>query len=373
MRKLVNNKVVDIDNITLFELAAEGLARQQSSVSTTSDGLDGELNSEKAQEYIKLYDILNKSLTYPLHAIDTDIKYSAIGTFIRASIDEDEEVDMWIDNGLNIRLDNETGLTLKLINSTWSIIYDKEEYEDNTDLSFYEDEIGYKEYKWVLEKVAVGEVDADFYKEFMPEFVEACNNSQTVFNWEIQNILTFSQIPDTIGLVENSIIDKDNDCEYILDIYSNGEVETGEKVTVLRLSGGSNVSSKNKKVKTYTFDMYKKDKLEKCEIQGVKNLFRQLCILKDAEGLSRFQEFKAVVIGDDIVFTIGDRIYTCKSRRLSEVQEVAYKAELISVDGGKIYFSKKRRIQKGVVREHIYNYTIKTDDIRLSKIQYVEK
>ena len=373
MRKLVNNKVVDIDNIELFELAAEGLARQQSSVSATSDGLDGELNSEKAQEYIKLYDIINKSLTYPLHAIDTDIKYSAIGTFIRASIDEDEDIDMWIDNGLNIRLDKETGLTLKLINSTWSIIYDKEEYEDNTDLSFYEDEIGYKEFEWLLEKVAVGEVDADFYKEFMPEFIEACNGSQTVFNWELQNILTFSQIPDKIGLVENSIVDKDNECEYILDIYSNGEIDTGDKITVFRLSGNSSVSSKNRKIKTYTFDMYKKDKLEKCEIQGVKNLFRQLCILKEADGMSRFPEFRAVLTGDDIVFTVGDKIYTCKSRKLSEVKEVAFKADLIAVDMGKIYFSKKRRIQKGVVKEQIYNYLIKNEDIRLSKIQYVEK
>ena len=124
MKKLVNGKVINIDNIELFELAAEGLALQNTAVSITADGIEGNINSPLVRRYIKQYDIFFKSMPYPLYAIEADIKYATLGNFIKAF--SKEKIDMWVDKGLHIKLDKETGMTLRIVNNTWSIIYNKE-------------------------------------------------------------------------------------------------------------------------------------------------------------------------------------------------------------------------------------------------------
>ena len=86
MKKLVNSKVIDIDNIELFEMAAEGMVLQSQTVSNTSDGIDQDMNSPAIQRYIKLYDIFFKSMPYPLYAIESDIKYATLANFIKSCL-----------------------------------------------------------------------------------------------------------------------------------------------------------------------------------------------------------------------------------------------------------------------------------------------
>ena len=106
MKKIVNGKVINIDNLELFELAAEGLALQNTAISNTADGVECNINSPLVSGYIKKYDIFFKSMPYPLYAIEADIKYATLGNFIKAL--SKEKIEMWVDRGLHIKLDGPT-------------------------------------------------------------------------------------------------------------------------------------------------------------------------------------------------------------------------------------------------------------------------
>ena len=181
MKKLVNGKVININNIELFELAAEDLARQNTAVSVTSDGIEANMNSPLIHKYIKQYDIFFKYMPYPMYAIENDIKYATLGNFIKSLAKE--KVIMWVDNGLHIKLDEQSGMTLKIVNNTWSIIYSKENKEDNTSMELFKESVGYNEYSWLLKRIINKENTAKFYTEFMPDFVAACNNQPIVIKW----------------------------------------------------------------------------------------------------------------------------------------------------------------------------------------------
>ena len=190
MRKLVNGKVIDINNIELFELAAEGLALQNTATSSTNDGIEANINSPLVRKYIKQYDVFFKAMPYPLYAIESDIKYATLGNFLKSL--SKEFITMWVNHGLNIKLDKDTGMTLRIVNNTWSIVYVTDVIPDNTSLELFKDCVGYNEYSWLLRKIINKETTANFYMEFMPDFVKACNGQPMVIKWELENILTFS-------------------------------------------------------------------------------------------------------------------------------------------------------------------------------------
>ena len=213
MKKLVNGKVIDVDNIELFELAAEGLALQNTATSNTSDGLDGTIDSLLVRKYIKQYDAFFKSMPYPLYAIEDDIKYATLGNFIKSLAKE--KVTMWVDRGLFIRVDGSTGMCIRIVNNTWGITYSQEK-TDNTSLEIYKNKVGYKEYSWLLKKIINKETTANFYKEFMPAFVEACNNQPMILKWELENILTFGSVPCKTEFKQNKIINLQTDEFHII-------------------------------------------------------------------------------------------------------------------------------------------------------------
>lgn len=378
MKKLVNGKVIEIDNIELFELAAEGLALQSTAISTTNDGIEANINSPLVRKYIKQYDIFFKAMSYPLYAIEADIKYATLGNFIKSLAKE--HIDMWVDNGLHIKLDKGTGMTLRIVNNTWSIIYVKEDRIDNTSMDLFKESVGYKEYSWLLRKIVNKETTANFYTEFMPDFVRACNSQPMVLKWELENILTFGNIPNRIEFLPNKIINPDADEEYTLDIYCTGTVETDEKIPVFNLSGDSCVAkSTYKSIKTYGFDAYAKPlsdgaktsgKFEKCKVTGLHNLFMQLCSIKSVNELNKFPYFEGIIVDNSLVFVIDKRLYLAKSNRIMEPKDIAHGVELYAVENGKIYFIKSKKINDKISKDSLYSYSIKNGALRLCKIVF---
>jgi len=377
MKKVVNGKVVNIENIDLFELAAEGLALQNTTVSITSDGVEGNINSPLIKKYIKQYDIFFKAMPYPLYAIEADIKYATLGNFIKTLAKE--KINMWVDKGLYIRIDESTGMTLKIVNNTWSIIYNKEHKEDNTSMSLYENETGYNEYNWIINKIVNKESTANFYAEFMPEFVQACNNQPMILKWELENILTFGNIPNRMEFKQNKIINPQENMEYTLDIYCTGSVDTDEKIQSWSLSDISSIgtSVKYKQMKTYGFDSYSKSisdasksngKLEKCKINGLHTLFLQLCGLKSACEMNTFPNFEGIIMDTHLIFTIERRLFIAKSNRLTEPKDIAHGVELYSVENNKVYFIKSKKINEKVSKDILYSYSIADGTVRMCKI-----
>ena len=379
MKKLVNGKVIDIPNMKLFELAAEGLALQNTTVSNTSDGLEGNVNYELVRKYLKQYDVFFKYLPYPLNAIEHDIKYAALGSFIK-SISR-EKVKAWVNNGLNIVIDEVSGMTIKFINNTWSIYYirDCDIVEDNTNLALYKDAIGYAEYKWILDKMVKKESTVDFYNVFMKDFIEACNSNSVLLKYEMENMLTFSTIPNKQEFRQNKIININTNEEYMLDIYCNGqtEVEGEDKECMKFTPSGVTLETKKKRIKTYAFDAYAKllddstnakCKLTQTKIIGLHNLFLELCAIKSVAESSQFPNFYGAILDTHLVFTINKRLFIAKSNRLMmEPIEVANGVELYAVENNKVYFTKSKKINDRVTKDTLYSYSIKDNNIRLCK------
>lgn len=378
MRKIVNSKVININNIELFELAAEGLALQKTAVSVTDEGIEADINSPLLQRYIKQYDIFFKAMPYPLYAIEADIKYATLGTFI-ARLSKDK-ITMWVDRGLHILLDKETGMTLRIVNNTWSIIYETSHKENNTNIELYRDSVGYMEYRWILNKIINKETTANFYQEFMPDFIKACNGQNMIIKWELENMLTFGIVPNKTEFKQNKILDLNNNEEYLLDIFCTGTASTGEKIQSWNLSDNSfgGPSTRYKQIKTYGFDAYSKpmadgsksnSKLEKCKITGLHNLFMQLCAIKEANDAPTFPNFEGVISDTNLVYTVDNRLYVAKSNRLTDSKDIAHGVELYTVENNKVYFVKSRRINEksGIYKDNLYSYNIADGKIRLCK------
>lgn len=380
MKKLVNGKIVDIKNIALFEQAMEGLAIRNTTMSKTSDGLNGSIDTSAVKRYIKQYDIFFKYMPYPLYAVESDVKYATLGNFIKSL--SKEELDIWVRNGLSIRIDKTTGMTLKIVNNTWSIIYDTKEHKDNTAMNNFSNLTGYKEYNWILNKVLNKESTSDFYKVFMPEFVAACNDNQIILKWELENMLTFGQIPQRRAFKANRLIDVDDNKEYFIDIYSDGTIEAtdGRSVYTINFTTKEPTSSVRKRQeKAYNFDAYVKDldengseksKMSKTRMIGLMTMFIELCGYKNAKELKEFPTYYGAISGGYLVLNIEGRLIVFSKDRQSEPKLVASGIELYTVENNKVYFTRSKGVTDSIAKDTLYSYNLKDGITRICKIIY---
>lgn len=376
MRKIVNGKVVDVINMELFELAAEGLIKQKKAVSNISDGIDKAVNSTRIQTYLKLYDSFIKSMPYPLYAIEEDIKYAALGTFIKGKIKNEDK--LWVRNGLHIKLNDETGMSIHMVNNTWSIEYNTVEQSDNTSLDVYKENIAYDEYKWIVDKALKGESTGAYYNVFMKDFVKACNGSSITLKWELENILTFSNIPEKQEMPENKIVDYDNKVEYLMDIFLKEKVKskTDSQVT-MSLVGNGGVRTVYKETSIYDFDTFSKkfdadskDKIEKAKLVGMQNVFNTASIIKRGLNLKEYPSFFGFIIEDNIVFSINKRLYMCDKNRVMKPIDIAYNVDVFAIDNSSVYFTKKIKTIERVNKINVYKYNTFDKTTRICGIQF---
>ena len=376
MRKIVNGKVVDVLNMELFELAAEGLIKQKKAVSNISDGIDKAVNSTRIQTYLKLYDSFIKSMPYPLYAIEEDIKYAALGTFIKGKIKSEDK--LWVRNGLHIKLNDETGMSIHMVNNTWSIEYNTVEQSDNTSLEIYEENIAYDEYKWIVERALKGESTGAYYSIFMKDFVKACNGSSITLLCELVNILTFSNIPEKQEMPENKIVDYDNKIEYIMDIFLKEKVKskTDSQVT-MSLVGKGGVRTIYKETSIYDFDTFSKkfdtdskDKIEKAKLVGMQNVFNTASIIKKGLNLKEYPSYFGFIIEDNIVFSINKRLYMCDKNRIMKPIDIAYNVDVFATDESSVYFTKKIKTIERVNKINVYKYNTFDKTTRICGIQF---
>ena len=343
MKKLVNGKVVNLDNIDLFIKAAEDLAVSRTAISVTSEGIKGKIDSPLLQEYIYLYNVFYKSMPFPLYAVEDDMKYVTLANFIKQF---GQDAPMWVKNGLYILIDKKTKMAVYFVNNTWSIVYVADVEETNTDMDNYKDNIGYKDYKWLLDKILKSESTSTYYQEMMPKFVEACNNQPMILKWELENILTFGNIPKKTEFRSNRIIDLDSNKEYMIDIYFSGYRETGEKSIVWNFVDDTDTVQK-KKMKVYEYDCYEKElgisgvgmkesKIKKTNLPGALGLFLNLSSIRSNSDSNYFSDFQGLIAGNNLVYVIGDTLYHGKKNKTTEHKVIADKVELYGYDSSMV-------------------------------------
>lgn len=377
MRKLVNGQVVDIQNMELFEKAAEGAALAKKAVSRIDTRITAD--SDNVNECIKIYEVIYKAMPFPLYCIETVIKHAAIACLIKQYARH--KYSMWIDDELCICIDEKSKIAVKLIGNTWGLVKVDKIKEDNTDIELYANEVGYAEFKWFINNVRRG--TGNFYKEFMPEFVEACKGEEIILKWELANILTFANVPDEIKLPNNKIIDIESEAEYQLDIYPNGQKNTGEVEQIIRISINeeSSFRIKNKSIRVYEYDAYVKNtslgvngdsaKLRKTDVVGLNNLFLTLCGIKMSNDNIEFSTYRGLIADGNLVYEIDNRIYICKAYKKSEPIELARGSTIVGYDRGVLYIKKQTLLEAGVKKEAIYSYTASSGNIRICKIQFI--
>lgn len=373
MKKKVNGKVVDID-IELFEKAFEGLALGNSSASSITD--KASRNSDTVNRYIEEYENIYKCLPFPLYGIESDLKYAVIGNVMknRQSI---KESSIWVDNSLNIRVDEKN--VLKFVGTTWSMTSVDGGNHRGLSIEEYENEVGYKEYKWVMENLINNKGLSEYYKKFMSKFIEACNNEPIVLKWELSKILSFGYVPSKMDMKSNRILDISNDSEYMIDIFSTGKKKTGESDYVINLYGDVSFTQKPKYRKTYNYEVFEKTldadtetmgKFKKSDKEGFAGLFETLVgkgIVKEDVGNIPYE---GIVVGNKIIYKVDGNIYICGFEKYSKPLEIGKNVDIYSVEGDLVYLVKNSKCESGVNKESIYTLNPKDMQIKLCRIQY---
>lgn len=380
MRKLVNGKIVDIKNIEIFEKAAEGMAINRT-ISNVIPNESLDIDFDIVERYIDAYKTFYTSLPFPLYGIDTDIKYCCAGIYIKKMVETDAI--FWTNNGLYINIDKERLLALGFVNNSWGIVAVDSIKDDNINPQMYGSELGFEEFIWVLACLFKGTNTAAYYREFMPKFVDACNNQAVVLKWELSNILSFGNIPNRMGIPENKIINIDKNSEYMLDIYVAGTRETKESQHVWNLSSGDDYTIP-KTTKVYGYDLYEKpiisddaqikpgqDKIKQTELFGINSLFCTLCSIREIGNEEDFASFRGIVSDNNFVFVIRNRVFVAKARNYVEAKEVARGVDVYSYKAGIVYFVKSKFVAPGIKKEVIYSYSLADGSLRLCKIQFV--
>lgn len=399
MKKSVNGKIVDVDNIELFRLGAEGMALSKTAVSHVSDGIGSDVNSELLNRLIERYNMFLSVLPYPLYSIETDIKYCAIAGFLEMV--EKTELHMWVKGGLYVILDEEDNKNdseelsntdsivytcLHLLNNTWGIvnILNAKDIEDNSDIDNFSNCVGYKEYSWILdniENIIKRKPGINFYSAFMPKFLEACGNQGMVIKWELTHILEFGHVPKELDIADNKILDINKEDEFILDIYPLGDAETGraedtEHTWVLG-SSKLQIKERTKKIHIYGYDLYRKSvsgkyiKSDKDSAPGIRNLFLALTGIKNATENSAFKTFRAILVDTNLIYEIDSNIYVCKSNRASEAKKIGSNVSIYGYDSGKVYILRDRKVSDKVTEKSVYSYGLTDGIIKLCKIDFV--
>ena len=379
MKKLVNGKVVDIKNIDLFELAAEGAAIDRTLPNIIPrDKLD--LDFEIVDEMISIYRNFYNILPFPLYSIDTNIKYCAAGLVIMRETRVKNK--MWVDEGLFICIDEETKLCLGFVNKSWGIVKFDELKNTGLDLSQYKGDVGYEEFVWVIASLFKKSGTEDYYKVFMSNFVEACGNQAIVMRWELSNILQFGNTPERLNLPDDKIVDLVTKTTYSLDIFVAGTRNTKSQEQVWGINSDT-VASQTKKVNVYGYDLYMKpavrdgaiiragdDKMKQVELFGINSLFCTLCSIKSNDSSDTFSSYKGFIADNNFVYLIDSRLFVAKSRNYVDAKEIARGVEIYSYSDGIVYIIKPKILKAGIRKENIYSYNLQDGNLRLCKIQF---
>lgn len=371
MKKLVNGKVVNIDNIELFEKAQIGIIKGAVAVSGTDSTLGEYSDNKTISSIISMYNAFYKSMPYPLYAIEDDIKYATLGCFIKKT-EKGCCQTMFVDNGLYIVLDISEMKAIHIVNNSWAVENIEAIKKDNVNMDEYREHIGFEEYTWILNKIVSMDKKANFYMEFMPKFMEACNYNGMVVRWELQNILNFADVGDRLYIGENTIVDVFSDTTYTLDIYSCGKMNTSGTTTRWDLSGSVASASQNNRADKYDYTLYEKENnsstLKKCSKNWAMHIFGTLCTAKITEQADRFPIYHGVLVGNTLVYEVKGRIFeVCNGQSV----EIANSAKIYGVRASNVCIERTLKVDD-VYKKVIYAYSLKEHKSKICRISYSE-
>ncbi|MEM4385395.1 MAG: hypothetical protein QXD03_02470 [Candidatus Anstonellales archaeon] len=373
IKKVVNGKIVNIDNIELFEKAFKniklGLIKEKNKdkieyILGILEVLGGRVR-EVIEEYIKFY----SSLPFPFNSLNDGMIYSIIKAYL-IEVGYNDFNYYVFEGCIYINKDD-----IWVRCSGFDIIIEKcLNIEKAIKLEDFVNDKWYSHYIWLLNSYREGKSLTGYYKEFMSEFYNACNGDVKVLKWELINIMNFGYKVNRLELKENVIIDIDNDIEYIIDIYFNKYIELEEEEMCINLYSNT-ASYRKKRVKTYKYDVYEKSyeenegSLVKVEVDGMHNLFLRLVGVKESNLYKKIPTYKGFIVGGNLIYTVEDNVFICKAYKQSKEKMIASKCKIYGYDKSMLYLLKSTR-EDNIYKDTIYSYNIHTGDIRIVDVDY---
>ena len=217
MRKKIGNSIIKINNFPLIEKGLDGIFLE----SLQDNTYNIKTYNNILEKSIKYYKEFISIVPFPLYAIEDDIKYYALGVFIRNKLYTYDNiiVSSRIYDGLYIFLGN-GGKALKFKGFTWSIIEVSEMSPIplcSSDIKDYKRHIGYKEYKWLVNKFdKIENKDKEFEEnEFDFEDWNDLDDAKEIEEYEIK----FEDTEEIVDEVEENIFDFEDEEDSLSDDY----------------------------------------------------------------------------------------------------------------------------------------------------------
>lgn len=371
MEKVVNGQLVDVGDIRLFELALEGIALNQRAVNKVNIELKYDDNVGKC---IDIYNKAYSKLPFPLYSIETNLKYSCLAKIIEKELDKklSNNYNLWVDKSLHIFI-KDSLIDLKFIGSTWSIDYIEEPYKDNTDIDLYKQDVGYDEYKWIVENHSESSnLAIDFYSKFMSNLLRACGSDASIMIREFTNILNFENVPNPYFIKPNTVVDTNKSYEYFLDVYCKEIRETGRNSFTIDLTvEDSELCTEKEVVPIIGIKAFKKSLMSCIDnvniLGGIEedNIISK--ILDDTIEMDLDTDIRGIKVDNKIILEIDNEIY--KLDLISKTLKlIGNGISFYSFLGNYVYFIRKQKVRNGVIKNIIYKYSTLNGSITVSKI-----
>lgn len=369
VNKVINGKVVSIDNFELFIKAAEGEAIYKSEVLKNSSDI---IKDKEVIRIIEVYEAMVKILPFPLDCIEDNIKYAIVANLMQKYLKE--ENDMWVSEALFVTLSDHRVLRIK--RNIYNVLDTWVRDGEDIDIWNYTDSIGYQEYTWVLNQVLNRKNTHSFYVKFMRELVMAVDFNLDRLREELVDILNI-QTYNKINFKTNSIIDVGNGNEYILDIYYKGKRKIPEKALVISMVS-DDVKEKDQYTKVYGYEVYVKERdsegnikpMSKTSLIGVHNLFSKAIGIQQGLEEDTTRDFVGLIIGRDLVYNIDGVLCVNKAFRISDTIEIDNNCELIGYKHTSIYYRTTEHIVDDVIKETVYEYNIRDNNKHICCVKY---
>ena len=146
---------------------------------------------------IAIYDVIYKSIPFPLNLLDCSILYKTIGKIILNKVTTDIIEDIYVYKGLNIKVND---VIINFRGSNWTIVDTLDtNLREGLNLDVHMDEPTYKYFNWVLDlinKVDLDNLEVMFYTKYFNNIYTAVDKDIDSMYDMLLNIMLFNR--DTI-------------------------------------------------------------------------------------------------------------------------------------------------------------------------------
>ena len=185
---------------------------------------------------------------------------------------------------------------------------------------------------------------------------------------------------------KNTIIDKDTNEIYNLDVYLKGKVANGKKITTFDLtSDDDSIYDVDQYIPAFGYDLYKKCMLtdkdlpdtiyygKRVKVDDTKaydSIFETLLKIGMLDGRVSNLKIRGFAKGRYIIYEVENRIFRCKNKEYCKSVEIAQGVDIYSIRGSKVFLLKEQNLKNKVVKEIIYSLDLETGDIKICRISY---